>query len=137
MSEIKNTEIQVLNTAVLQPKGLKGSAKVVYELLVSKIQNKEVLGLKEVVHAFADAVIKPDKISKIGCWPGGRYEPKEFNTREYTKENWQRTAYNGQAIQWLKYHIGNLVLNGHIIAIPVINFDANEKQLEGPGTNAE
>lgn len=125
-------EIQTIETAVLQPKPLRGSAKIIYELLCSKYRNKEILYLKELVFLWADTMIPEYRRHKAGGFNvHGRWEVKEVKSNEWVKKNWDTlSSRQGQAIQWLKYHIGNLVLNGYAVAVPIINFNVNEKLLK-------
>lgn len=126
-------ELQALETAVLAPKGLKGSAKIVYDLLKNKFEKKEVLQFKELFDVYIDTMVPNYREHIIGTWPKGKYVPIKVNSNRWYKENWETTSKKGEAIQWLKYHIGNLVLNGYMVAIPVINFDVNStKKIDAP-----
>lgn len=118
-------KVQHLHTAVLHPKPLKKSAAAVYDLLCKHFENKTTLTIKEACIIYANTLIPLNAKIRIGEYNReGKYMVKEVNSRKHFKEIClKKKTYQGYVAYWLKYHMGNLVLNGYAVLIPTINYD--------------
>ena len=122
-------ELQPISTGVIQPKPIKRGAKAVYQMLKHHVENKTILSLHEVCDVYADHNIPAQALRSVGMYgDSGKWEIRQVNSREWFKNNYLNvSSYRGLAIQWLKYHIGNLVLNGYAVLIPVMNLEPQQE----------
>lgn len=115
---------QHIQTAILHPKPLKKSAAAVYNLLCTHFKNDSILTIKAVCNLYADTLIpKNEKLRVLVSDNNGKWIVKEVNSNRHFKQICLKSkTYQWIGISWLKYHIGNLVLNGYAVVTPTMNF---------------
>lgn len=121
-------DLKCLQTAVLKPKSLHGSSAQIYDLLVYKYEHSDILHLSEVVALWADIIVAKRRhgVQLYYNSVNRAWVYVDSSQVNVIKKDWSNPRYARPAIQWLKYHIGNLILNGYAVFVPIINFDASD-----------
>lgn len=117
--------IEIIKTSSLQPASFENNKPLSYgqknllKLLTDKINNKEVVTKEDIVECYWEAVCDND--GKIIRWedryvglPDQKWKqiPIEYNKNSYKIKS--------AAMQWFKTNLGNCILKGKLLVIPVI-----------------
>jgi hypothetical protein len=117
--------------------------RVVYELICHCLNNKIVLDDYILLDWWMEKIVKPRNRyvsgESLGKGSDGYY--KFERVKEYDWKQKQITEHGGmlpgyfwaEAKSILKYHIGNLVINGYLVVLPVIKitpYEENKREIQ-------
>jgi hypothetical protein len=135
MNELQKIEKQELRAASFSGGSDRTyvQTKLIIDLLQNSLSQGKAITRDDILNCYLDFVYGQKRsIYKFGGWKWSPYYNREVETRVAVDREEAKTVYGAkiQAIQWFKSNLGAAILKGKVLAIPVIDLDNNDRNVQ-------